>query len=353
MEKKLSLIIPIYNAEPFLRRLFENLEAQDVFFDDEEFGEVIFVNDASTDNSTEIIKEYGKKHTWVKLINSNQFGVNQGQHIARNSGMAIAKGEYIAFMDQDDAYTPGALRRLISVGDNDKSDVIRGGFLKIDNSEFYSWKNMHIAGLQNHVEKYGLKIILESGDLHCHNFVWSSLYRKSFITKHSVLFDPRIRCGEDLAFIWLVMLKDPKVSVIDNVTYLWIQRDDSDSHNKDHSHLIKMKSYAESIAIFMKEQYHNYKSNNNYPDEIKKIMLRGSHWACYKYLGSLIYLKGIRRTEVSSTIKRIKEKGIYPYPHIFPKNLPYGYPKALKFRIMWRLLSYEWILRTFLYCRSI
>lgn len=96
---KLSLIIPIYNAEPFLSRLFENLEAQGVFFDDREFGEAIFVNDGSPDNSESIILEYAKKHPWVRLIKQ----ANQGQHIARNTGIKAAKGEYIAFMDQDDA----------------------------------------------------------------------------------------------------------------------------------------------------------------------------------------------------------------------------------------------------------
>lgn len=119
---KLSLIIPIYNAELYLPGLFFNLESQGVFVDNEELGEVIFINDGSIDSSASIINKYAKKHSWVKLINQ----INQGQNIARNHGIREAKGDYIAFMDQDDAYAPTGLLLLYNAINVTNSQIVRG-----------------------------------------------------------------------------------------------------------------------------------------------------------------------------------------------------------------------------------
>ena len=91
---KVSVIIPIYNTEKYLRKCLDsvcNQTLSDI--------EIICVNDCSTDNSLEILEEYASKDNRIKLID---FKENKGAAVARNAGIDEAKGEYIGFVDSDD-----------------------------------------------------------------------------------------------------------------------------------------------------------------------------------------------------------------------------------------------------------
>ena len=92
---KVSVIIPIYNAAEFLGECLDSVLAQtltDI--------EVICVNDGSPDNSLEILREYEKKDSRIKIIDQK----NQGAGAARNHGMSVARGEYLSFLDSDDFF---------------------------------------------------------------------------------------------------------------------------------------------------------------------------------------------------------------------------------------------------------
>lgn len=342
---KLSLIIPIYKAEPFLLRLIENLEAQGIFFDDKEIGEVIFINDGSPDNSESIILDYSKKHPWIKYIKQE----NQGQHIARNTGIKVAQGDYIAFMDQDDAYTNGALSILISIAEKTDADIVRGKALWPIEENFYEWRK-HDISKQKIITKYytGLEYISATKGLCYTTMVWGSVYKKNFLISNNLYFPPDVRYYEDAAFNWNIMPEANKVVVVSNVVYLWIQRDLSDSHDESLSHRITRESNSEYSSIFFKELYDKYKDKPCFPQMILKMMQIQMWWSCYKYLGTMIKLRGLTKKEIDTTIKRIKGIGIYPYPHSFPSELPPGYPHSCIYKVIWSLMSYEWILRIML-----
>ena len=91
--KKISVIIPVYNAEKTIRRCLESIMSSEY----EEY-EVIVVDDGSTDNSASILFEYANRDRRVKIINQP----NSGPSIARNKGLELAEGEIIAFVDSDD-----------------------------------------------------------------------------------------------------------------------------------------------------------------------------------------------------------------------------------------------------------
>ena len=94
MQKKMvSVIIPVYNVEEYLKEALESVVNQSL-----KDIEIIIINDGSTDKSLRIIKGYATKDKRIKIINQK----NQGQSIARNSGIENAKGKYIYFMDSDD-----------------------------------------------------------------------------------------------------------------------------------------------------------------------------------------------------------------------------------------------------------
>lgn len=345
---KLSLIIPIYKAEEFLPRLFENLEAQDVFFDDKEFGEAIFVNDGSPDNSESIILDYAKKHPWVKYIKQE----NQGQHVARNTGIMAAKGEYIAFMDQDDAYTTNALKLLLVMGEKNDADVVRGKAKWPTDESFREWENYPNLNVENINVYSGWDFIEKTNGLCYTTMIWGTVYNTKFIKNNKIYFPIEVSYFEDGAYNWELMLKNPKVITISNIVYFWIQRSQSESHNVNLKHRVKRESKSEQLAVFMYSLSKSYCNHPRLPIRIKNLLSILPYWICYKYLGTMIKLNGLQREGINPTIRRLRQEGIYPYPHSFPKDLPEGYPSSLKYKIMWRLMSYEWILKLMLRLRA-
>ena len=101
---KFSIIVPVYNVEKFLRESLDSIVAQ-TFKD----FEVICVNDGSTDNSLDILEEYAKNDSRIKIISQE----NQGQGIARNKAIDIAQGRYLLFVDPDDWIETNALEQYI------------------------------------------------------------------------------------------------------------------------------------------------------------------------------------------------------------------------------------------------
>lgn len=345
---KLSLIIPIYKAKEFIPRLIENLEAQNVFKNEEEYGEVLFIIDGSPDDSEKIIREYSKTRSWIKVITQK----NRGQHIARNSGIKIAKGEYIAFMDQDDAYITNALKFLIEIAEKERADIVRGQAIWPKEEDFSKWKDYEIQSPSDLKIYSGQNFILATNGLCYNTMVWGTLYNKDFITSKGLYFPEKVSYYEDAAYNWLIMPEAKKVIIIENIIYLWIQRNESESHNSSISHRINREVNAEHLSIFMKNLYLIYNEKREFPFKITNFMKINSNWSCYKYLGTMVKFRGLKKEEINPTIRRIKDEGIYPYPHIYPKDLPGSYPKSFKYKMMWWLMSYEWILKIMLRLRA-
>ena len=103
--KKISVIVPVYNVEKYLSECLDSVLSQD-----EKDIEVICVNDGSTDKSLEILKEYKEKDDRIIIVTQD----NKGLAEARNSGLNVAKGEYIFFLDSDDKMREGTLSKLYS-----------------------------------------------------------------------------------------------------------------------------------------------------------------------------------------------------------------------------------------------
>ena len=96
---KLSIIIPVYNVEPYIAKCLDSCLQQDLPADE---YEIIVVNDGSPDNSVVIVKDYMQRYLNVRLVNRE----NGGLSAARNTGLAHANGYYVAFLDDDDEWVP-------------------------------------------------------------------------------------------------------------------------------------------------------------------------------------------------------------------------------------------------------
>lgn len=124
---KLSIIVPVYNVAPYLRKCVDSLLAQD--YDN---YEIILVDDGSTDDSWQIIQEYvsrfrGLEDERIRGIHHE----NGGLSAARNTGIEAARGTYICFVDSDDYWEPSVLGKLMTQVDRNNLDVLRFGYQNV------------------------------------------------------------------------------------------------------------------------------------------------------------------------------------------------------------------------------
>lgn len=178
---KLSIIVPVYNVEKYIRPCFESILKQGL---DENDYEIIIVNDGTKDRSMEMIADIVCKHHNITVINQE----NQGLSVARNNGIATAKGEYILMPDSDDLLVDGSLQKLLDIALSSKSDLIVADFLKMYDGEIATISPVNKNTFQ-FTEKTGESLILE--DLNPHEcYVWRTLFRRQFLMEENIRFIP-------------------------------------------------------------------------------------------------------------------------------------------------------------------
>lgn len=188
--KKLSVIVPVYNVESYIRPCIESIFSQGL---DEDDFEVILVNDGTQDNSfgviDDIILQYGN------ILKVDQ--CNQGLSAARNTGMKYATGNYILFVDSDDLLVNGSVVPLLQLAFDYTADLVVADFIKLSDEEIFSYQPHNGLPTQYEV-KTGSQLFLE--DLNpSESYVWRTLYRREFLETHQLSFIPGI-CYEDIPF---------------------------------------------------------------------------------------------------------------------------------------------------------
>ena len=205
VEEKVSVVIPIYNAEKYLKKCIESVLKQSYTN-----LEVILVNDGSKDQSLAVCKMYEKQDARVVLIDKQNGGVSA----ARNDGIKIATGKYILFLDSDDFIPKDAVKKMHRAITKDRSDFVFGGYTEIGvkHNKIISHASKVVC-----LDKNGITTILQMEGI---NYICSKLYRLDNITKNRVLYDGRIKIGEDEIFVCKYLRTCSTVSLIsDNLYY--------------------------------------------------------------------------------------------------------------------------------------
>ena len=201
----LSIIVPVYNVEPFLRKCVESLEQQDLAA---ERYEVILVNDGSTDHSGEICTELAKQYENIKVIEQE----NQGVSAARNTGMDAARGKYMMFVDSDDYIEPDVIGRVLEVAERNQAELCF--FLAEAFNEHASWPTVRqpFAYDQLYTGEYitlhGMKV----------STVWMTLYLTEFLKQTEVRFQ-RAVSGEDVEFCMMLYPQAHRILFTDILVY--------------------------------------------------------------------------------------------------------------------------------------
>ena len=198
---KISVIIPVYNAAEHLEQCLESVLGQDL-----EELEVLCVDDGSTDESPAILAACAARDSRVRVFRQE----NQYAGTARNRGMAEARGEYLAFLDADDYYLPGALSGLYRLARRHDLDMVKGRFFLLDTQ---TGVHSRTAFSRSGGVPCGRVITFRSCPerlLNGADVPWNGLYRRAFVEQWDIRFN-RLRCVNDRSFYIHCLLRAGRI----------------------------------------------------------------------------------------------------------------------------------------------
>lgn len=282
-----TIIVPVYNVKPYLKKCLDSLVQQDY---NKNKIEIFIIDDFSTDGSDEIIKEYEQKYNF---ITTRYLEKNCGVSHARNIGIKECKGEYIMFCDSDDTYEKNAVSIFMKKVKEENADFITANYyitsgnkdIKVDTSSYFSKDTI----TKKEIISY---MTLTS----C-----SKIIKRSLFIDNNVYYPEDIKRCEELTVIPVVAYLSKKPMAIDDTLYHYYQRKKSASNSNKK---LKKKDFNFFNVTF--ERFEKYIDKNKYKQELE-----------FRFIDHIVYGKmlvmlkaNINSKEIKNDIDNIKEK--YP-----------------------------------------
>ena len=245
---KISIVIPVYNVQDYLRKCLDSICGQTY-----QNLEIICIDDRSTDASMEILNEYASKDTRVRVVQQEK---NGGQGAARQTGIDVATGDYIAFVDSDDWLDDDYYEKMLFQMECDLTDiVVNKNILFHEKDKVYPKNFPGHKTIQN-------KIYDQPKDLIERVFcvVWNKLYKAEFLKQRNYDAPVRIR-HEDVFFHYATFAFAKNVSFFDGPSYHYLFREESDSNKKHDWGVGHIRVYSQI--------YDFYQENNLLKEKIK------------------------------------------------------------------------------------
>lgn len=318
---KFSIIIPVYNAAKHIEDCLESCLNQTPFKVGINY-EIICINDGSSDNSLKILAEYKKRG--VTVISQENCGVS----VTRNKGLDIARGEYIWFVDSDDAVRTNVLSGIYYLLKSCNADgcafrtkIVSESFEICDAEDFRGLLNIVNAPPQM-------------------NNAFSVIITKTYLNKHNIRFNTTITYGEDTLFVFYLRLYKHKFIYFDNELYFYRQVSTSAMHQKSKSALEKsfnaqLKMLAEYKSILDNWDAKLYAGDAK-PQE-------RYYWMVQNILFLLLRYDKARRLEIFNYLKC---GGHYPYPILWSRLIHNSNSKTTLLTNLFSLLfPLEWYYR--------
>lgn len=277
-----SVILPVYNCERYLKRAIESVINQDLFKE----SELILVDDGSTDNSPSICDLYSEKYENIKVIHQ----ANAGVSVARNNGLEIASGEWITFLDSDDYLLPGAFN-VIKLHKN--SDIICTEYdsnkpITSDIFDYLSFGTFDVNSCRDSLNK---SLIGRQYFYTC----WSKYFRLSTIKNNNLRFPVDRKIAEDMVFVFSYLLYCNTITISEIKTYFY-------NVNEDNTTIVVSESYDTVKFIYnWKTQY--FKNLDCYSDSVRNSLIGSFLWKSFFAIkstatydtvkNSVIYLKKV------------------------------------------------------------
>ena len=242
MEELISIIVPVYNVKEYIKRCVDSIINQTY-----KNIEIILVDDGSNDGSEGICDAYEKNYNYIKVIHKENGGLSD----ARNAGIDIARGKYIAFVDSDDYINRKMIEILYKNIKNVDADISVCRPYYFEDTEEISKLEINeqiqvfegIDILRNMYNDYTITVV-----------AWNKLYKREVFEK---IRYPKGKVIEDSAIIHYLLTTINKIVYSNLELYYYYQRQDSIMHKSDYKLLVELDWINERIEYFKKMGYEN------------------------------------------------------------------------------------------------
>ena len=213
----ISIVIATYNSEKFISRVIEDILVQSFLP-----VEIVIVNDASTDDTLNVLNALASKNELIHVVDLN---CNSGPGKARNEGINVAKGDWVAIVDSDDRLEPDYLESIVMAASNQAADIYATNFFLFDpnqNRKIAAGLNISSASRLVSVRDFlkGARPFSDEADFG----LLKPVFKKRFLKDNSVKYPINIRHGEDFEILFMALLKGASFLFINKPVYLYSVR---------------------------------------------------------------------------------------------------------------------------------
>lgn len=314
-----SVVVPIYMVEQYLKQCIDSLLAQTL-----QDIEIILVDDGSKDSSGTIANYYASSYSNIKVIHQENHGLGP----ARNTGLTVASGEYIGFVDSDDWVLPNMYCSLYEAARIYKADIVCGGYSTYTNGEMTKEFEHPLAGtimashkqiMQMRKNLYGHK----PGDKETKSFpvtVWSNIYRRDFIEQNNLLF--RKIMSEDTMFNLSAFAQAKSIVFSDCVGYCY-RKDEQSSITRTFSPqtLSRYEEFIDALALCAQKE-----SETDRTDCVMRVRYAAVEYA--RLYAGVIAQSKLTEKEKCNEMKRLVKSSLFlKYALLYPVEKLHPYQK--------------------------
>lgn len=307
---KISVIVPVYNVENYITECLTSIINQSI----SDF-EIIIVNDGSTDNSIDNIKNLVEENDNLVVVHKKNGGLSS----ARNEGLKYAKGEYVIFIDSDDYIEKDFLTKLFDEARKYDLDIACGGYKKFFSDGSIEEKTRLNQLIQLGVIKGSNFLLAELENQDYRPEVWDNLYRREFLLSNHLKFTENL-LHEDEEFTPKALLLAERVKLVDTYGYLYRQRENSIMNTQ-----CSIKN-IDSIYYIINELKKLYEEATNEVDKIclSRLILN----LCNVYFGKIISSNEIGKYRLAKRLDFVRccrnlNKNHLTFKQKLKYNIPY------------------------------
>ena len=272
MRPMVSIVVPIYNAENYLRRCVDSILNQEYT----DF-ELLLVNDGSTDASGDICEEYGDQDPRVIVIQKENTGVSD----SRNRALDRARGKYLQFLDSDDWITPDATRLFVRAAEEYGCDMVISDFYRVSGERLAQKGDIEEDKVMSRQE-FASYMIENPADFY-YGVLWNKMYRRSIIEEYHIRMDTSISWCEDFLFNLEYIRHAESFFALQVPIYYYLKRRGSlVSQGASITNTVRMKS---NIFEYYNEFYKDVYEDKDYADI--RLQVYSFLWAAAKDGGVL------------------------------------------------------------------
>ena len=300
---KLSILIPLYNKEKYVKRCLESILDQKMSSDS---LEIIIVDDGSRDMGPEFVQEYSNRHSQISLIRQH----NQGPSAARNNCLKAATGDYVYFLDADDYLAMDVLPTIIGLASENQLDVLEFETKQVTEGSALERQSRPIEIKPLDVLD-GIAYVARNG---FKNEAWRYIVRRAFLNKHQITFKEGT-LYEDTIFSASTLLSTERIAKLEWDVHRYVVVENSIVTSKDIAH---NKKFISGMVNAVEHIYHLIngldQTHKQYPKVVEVLRSRQEDLV-YALIIRTLKFRLLPVKELKSILKKMEGFGAYPMYH--------------------------------------